>query len=158
MTIFPHAATVPLVGIAHGALDDYLTLQKERITLLGGTAASQPSTQIRVAESATDLDAARLSLFRNFEEMSGAAIAGGHYTPELLARTDRDQVLATRRAVAAVDRVFANAGAGALSLDSPIQRAWRDVHAGAAHFAAVPDGKLAAYGANAFGFPPTAAH
>ncbi len=157
MTIFPHAATVPLVGIAQGALDDYLTLQKDRITLLGSTAASQPSTQIRVAESAADLDAARLSLSRNFEEMSDAAIAGGHYTAELLARMDRDQVLATRRAVAAVDRVFANAGAGALSLDNPIQRAWRDVHAGAAHFAAVPEGKLAAYGANALGLPPTAA-
>jgi alkylation response protein AidB-like acyl-CoA dehydrogenase len=74
------------------------------------------------------------------------------------ARMDRDQVLATKRAVTAVDRVFAGAGAGVLSLDNPIQRAGRDVHAGAAHFAAVPEGKLAAYGALAFGLGPTAAH
>jgi 3-hydroxy-9,10-secoandrosta-1,3,5(10)-triene-9,17-dione monooxygenase len=157
MTVFPHAATVPIVGAAQGAVDDYVASQKDRITLFGSRVASEPSTQIRVAESAADLDAARLSLFRNFEAITDAAIAGGEYPADLLARLDRDQVLATRRAVTAVDRVFAYAGAGALSLNNPIQRAWRDVHAGAAHFAAVPEGKLAAFGALALGLGPAAA-
>ena len=158
MTVFPHAATVPVVGAAQGALDDYVRIQKDRMTIAGTKIAADPSTQIRVAESAADLDAARLSLFRNFADITDAAIAGGDYPADLLARIDRDQVLATRRAVSAVDRVFANAGAGALSLDNPIQRAWRDVHAGAAHFAAVPEGKLGAYGAMTFGLDPRAAH
>jgi 3-hydroxy-9,10-secoandrosta-1,3,5(10)-triene-9,17-dione monooxygenase len=158
LTVFPHAATVPVVGAAQGALEDYVASQKDRVTLFGSKVASEPSTQIRVAESAADLDAARLSLFRNFADITAAAVAGGEYSTELLARIDRDQVLATRRAVAAVDRVFASAGAGALSLDNPIQRTWRDVHAGAAHFASIPEGKLGAYGALAFGLPPTGAH
>ena len=66
--------------------------------------------------------------------------------------------MASRYAVTAVDRIFANAGARALSLDNPVQRAWRDVHAGAAHPVSAPDGRLAAYGALAFGVEPTAAH
>ncbi len=154
--VFPHAATVPLVGTAQGALDDYITQQRDRVGMRGAKPASEPSTQIRVAESAADLDAARLTLFRNFADITATAAAGHDYPPELLARIDRDQVLATRHAVTAVDRVFATAGARALNLDNPLQRAWRDVHAGAAHFAAVPEPKLSAYGALAFGIQPPA--
>jgi 3-hydroxy-9,10-secoandrosta-1,3,5(10)-triene-9,17-dione monooxygenase len=98
MTIFPHAATVPLVGTAQGALDDYVTLQKDRVTLFGSRVASEPSTQIRVAESAADLDAARLRLFRNFADITDAAAASGEFPAELLAWTDRDQGLATKSA------------------------------------------------------------
>jgi len=156
MVVFPHAATVPLVGTAQGALDDYIALQRDRVGMRGAKPASESSTQIRVAESAADLDAARLTLFRNFADITATAAAGHDYPPELLARIDRDQVLATRHAVTAVDRVFATAGARALNLDNPLQRAWRDVHAGAAHFAAVPEPKLSGYGALAFGIQPSA--
>ena len=156
--VFPPAAVVPLVGTAQGALDEYLVQQKDRARITGGTVGSEPSSQIRVAESAADLDAARLTLFRNCAGLTQLAASGDPLPPELLARVNRDQVLASRSAVRAVDRVFANAGARALSLDNPIQRAWRDVHAGAAHPASVPDAPLAAYGAQAFGVDPTSSH
>jgi 3-hydroxy-9,10-secoandrosta-1,3,5(10)-triene-9,17-dione monooxygenase len=158
LTIFPHAATVPLVGTAQGALDEYLHQQKNRARVTGGVVGTEPSSQIRVAESAADLDAARCSLFRTCEDVTQAAASGNPFSPELLARVNRDQVLASRFAVTAVDRIFANAGARALSLDNPIQRAWRDVHAGAAHPASVPDAHLAAYGALAFGVDPATPH
>jgi 3-hydroxy-9,10-secoandrosta-1,3,5(10)-triene-9,17-dione monooxygenase len=82
MVVFPHAATLPVVGTAQGALDDYVASQKERITLFGSRVAGEPSTQIGVAESAADLDAARLSLFRNFADISrrcyrGRPVPGG---------------------------------------------------------------------------------
>jgi 3-hydroxy-9,10-secoandrosta-1,3,5(10)-triene-9,17-dione monooxygenase len=153
-TMFPHAATVPLVGIAQGALDDYLTSQKSRTRMFGGNVASEASTQVRVAESAADLDSARLSLSRSFADITAVAAAGGVFPPELLARVDRDRVIGTRHAVAAIDRIFANAGARALSLDNPVQRAWRDVHAGAAHPASIPEVILATYGALALGVEP----
>ena len=156
--VFPHAATVPLVGIAQGALEQYLASQKNRMRLFGANVAGEMNSQIRVAESAADLDAARLTLFRNCADLMKMAADGDKVTPEVLARVDRDQILASRYAVTAVDRIFANAGARALSLDNPIQRAWRDVHAGAAHPVSAPDGRLAAYGALAFGVEPIAAH
>ena len=97
-------------------------------------------------------------MFRNFADITACASSRDGYPAELLARADRDRVRATRYAVTAVDRIFANAGARALSLDNPIQRSWRDVHAGAAHPAAIPEVPLAAYGALAFGVDPIAAH
>jgi 3-hydroxy-9,10-secoandrosta-1,3,5(10)-triene-9,17-dione monooxygenase len=158
MIVFPHAATVPVIGIAQGALDSYVTSQRDRVRIVGGNVAAEPSSQIRVAESAADLDAARLSLFRNAAEITEVASRCDALPPDLLARVDRDQVLAIRYAVTAVDRIFANAGARALSLDNPVQRAFRDAHAAAAHPAAQPEPRLAAYGALAFGVSPTPAH
>jgi len=157
-TIFPHAATVPLVGIAQGALDQYLTLQTNRARLFGGNVADEAATQIRVAESVADLDTADLTLSRTSADVTAAAASGEAFSADLSARVDRDRVLTTRYALSAVDRIFANAGARALSLDNPIQRAWRDVHAGAAHPASVPEATLAAYGALAFGVDPMASH
>jgi 3-hydroxy-9,10-secoandrosta-1,3,5(10)-triene-9,17-dione monooxygenase len=156
--VFSHAATVPLVGIAQGALEQYLDSQKNRIRLFGASVAGEMNSQIGVAESAADLDAARLTLFRNCADLMKTAADCDEVAPEVLTRVDRDQILASRYAVKAVDRIFANAGARALSLDNPIQRAWRDVHAGAAHPVSAPDGRLAAYGALAFGVEPLAAH
>jgi hypothetical protein len=64
-------------------------------------------------------------------------------------------VLATRDAFTAVDRVLANEEGRAMSLDNPIQRVWRDERA---HAAAVPEGKLSAYGALAFSLRLATAH
>ena len=125
--------------------------------MIGGNIASDPSAQIRVAESAADLDTAHLILFRNAADLTHAATEAT-FSEELLARVDRDRVLTTRHAITSVDRIFATTGARALSLDNPIQRAWRDVHAGAAHPASIPEIPLAAYGALAFGLDPTPPH
>ena len=67
--------------------------------MTGGVVGTEPSSQIRVAESAADLDAARLSLFRTCEDMTQVAASGNPFAPELLARVNRDQVLASRFAV-----------------------------------------------------------
>jgi 3-hydroxy-9,10-secoandrosta-1,3,5(10)-triene-9,17-dione monooxygenase len=158
MLVFPHAATVPVVGIAQGALDSYVASQRDRVRIVGGVVGTEPSSQVRVAESAADLDAARLSLFRTAADVTEIVSRGDALAPDLLARVDRDQVLAIRSAVTAVDRIFANAGARALSLENPIQRAFRDAHAGAAHPAAQPEPRLAAYGALAFGVSPPPPH
>ena len=69
------------------------------------------------------------------------------------ARVRRDQVRAGQLAVAAVGRVFANSGGGVLHLTNPIQRAWRDVNAGALHNSNVPEPLLIAYGAIQLGHP-----
>ena len=155
-SLFAHAVTVPLIGAAQGALDDYVANQRDRVRLFGGAAAAEPATHTRVAESAAELDAASTALARNAAAITAAAAGGRDLPPELVARLDRDQVIAVRQAVAAIDRLFADAGARALDLDRPLQRAWRDVHAGAAHGSNHPDAKLAAFGARAFTPPPAA--
>lgn len=154
MIMYSHTPTLPVIGTAQGALDHYVASQKERVNALGVKVSTDPAAQIRVAESTADLNAARLALARNFADMTRLAVARDTFPPELMARADRDQILAIRRAVTAVDRLFATIGARALNLDNPVQRAWRDVHAGAAHPVSLPDSRLAAHGALAFGLPP----
>jgi Acyl-CoA dehydrogenase, C-terminal domain len=49
--------TVPLLGAAQGAPDDYVANQRDRVRLFGGAAATEPATHTRVGESAAELDA-----------------------------------------------------------------------------------------------------
>ena len=58
---------------------------------------------------------------------------------ELRARARRDQVRATGRAIASIDRLFEASGATALANEQPVQRFWRDAHAGRVHAANDPE-------------------
>lgn len=72
---------------------------------------------------------------------------------ELRLRTRRDQVRATERALTAVDILFKTAGGNSLKRGNPIERAWRDAHAGSVHVANDVERALAMYGKGAFGIP-----
>jgi 3-hydroxy-9,10-secoandrosta-1,3,5(10)-triene-9,17-dione monooxygenase len=66
-------------------------------------------------------------------------------------RVRRDQVLGTGRAIAAVDLLFENSGGRALKVGTPIQRFWRDAHAGRVHAANDPERALKMFGDGEFG-------
>ena len=70
------------------------------------------------------------------------------------ARARRDQVRATGRAIASIDRLFEASGATALGNDQPVQRFWRDAHAGRVHAANDPERAYQIFGNNEFGLPP----
>ncbi|MFG2583102.1 hypothetical protein [Streptomyces malaysiensis] len=70
----------------------------------------------------------------------------------LRTRLRRDQVLATERAVKAVDLLMDNAGGGAMRTGGNVlQRAWRDVHTGRGHITNAPEKALVLFGREAFG-------
>ena len=81
-------------------------------------------------------------------------VAGEEIPFELRARARRDQVRATGRAIASIDRLFEASGATALSNDAPVQRFWRDAHAGRVHAANDPERAYLIFGNNEFGLPP----
>jgi 3-hydroxy-9,10-secoandrosta-1,3,5(10)-triene-9,17-dione monooxygenase len=66
-------------------------------------------------------------------------------------RARRDQVCGTERAVTAIDLVFQAARGLSLRRGNPIERAWRDAHAGSAHAANDVGASLAIVGRGAFG-------
>ncbi|NED52829.1 flavin-dependent monooxygenase, partial [Micromonospora aurantiaca] len=70
---------------------------------------------------------------RNIRDLMRAAEAGREFPLKLRLRTRRDQVLATGRAIRAVDLLFENAGGRALAEGDHVQRRWRDAHAGRVH-------------------------
>jgi len=60
-----------------------------------------------------------------------------------------------RECVAAIDRLFAASGGGALQDGHPLQRIWRDVHAVQAHAGLTWSNHARNYGSLAVGLPPT---
>ena len=50
--------------------------------------------------------------------------------------------------------LFEASGATALNLDQPVQRFWRDAHAGRVHAANEPERAYLIFGNDAFGLPP----
>jgi 3-hydroxy-9,10-secoandrosta-1,3,5(10)-triene-9,17-dione monooxygenase len=150
--VFSFGITAPLIGAAQGALDEHIawTVERTRITR-GSRVAEEPFSQARVAEAASDIDAARLQMMRDLDDMMVLARDGKEIPVELRARGRLDQVRATQLSASAVDRVFTNSGGRVLNERNPIQRAWRDIHAGSLHNSNVPEPILMAYGAMEFG-------
>lgn len=72
---------------------------------------------------------------------------------ELRLRARRDQVRATGRSVASIDLLFESAGATALQNGAPLQRFWRDAHAGRVHAANDPERAYQMFGGGEFGLP-----
>jgi 3-hydroxy-9,10-secoandrosta-1,3,5(10)-triene-9,17-dione monooxygenase len=150
--VFTFGITAPLIGAAQGALDEHIAWTRDRVRITRGSrVAEEPFSQARVAEAASDIDAARLQMTRDLEDMMVLARDGKEIPVDLRARGRLDQVRATQLAASAVDRVFTNSGGRVLHEQNPIQRAWRDIHAGSLHNSNVPEPILMAYGAYQFG-------
>jgi 3-hydroxy-9,10-secoandrosta-1,3,5(10)-triene-9,17-dione monooxygenase len=141
------------IGMATGAYQAHVAYQQERVraSYVGQKAAEDPHAQVRVAEAAADLDAAWLALERNMTELMEYARAGAKIPLPLRLRVRRDQVRGTGQAISAVDRLFENSGGRALKVGTPIQRFWRDAHAGRVHAINDPERALSTFGRGEFG-------
>ncbi|MFI6863872.1 3-hydroxy-9,10-secoandrosta-1,3,5(10)-triene-9,17-dione monooxygenase oxygenase subunit [Streptomyces sp. NPDC050421] len=151
--IFTSAVTAPVIGAVSGGYASYVSRMKERVRLSlgGGNFTEDPFAQVAIARAASDIDATVLQMDRNMRELSELAAAGQEIPMELRLRTRRDQVRGTERAVAAIDLLFKTAGGNALRRGNPVERAWRDAHAGSVHVANDVERALAMYGRGAFG-------
>jgi 3-hydroxy-9,10-secoandrosta-1,3,5(10)-triene-9,17-dione monooxygenase len=152
-SVFSYAITTPIIGMASGAYDAFVAYQRDRVraAYAGQKAKEDPHTQVHVAEAAALIDGAWLALERNMTELMGHARAGERPPMPLRLRVRRDQVLGTGQAVRAIDLMFEYSGGRALKLGTPIQRLWRDAHAGREHAINDPERALAAFGRGEFG-------
>jgi 3-hydroxy-9,10-secoandrosta-1,3,5(10)-triene-9,17-dione monooxygenase len=87
-----------------------------------------------------------LQIERNISEELDLATAGEKIPMPLRVRVRRDQVNATGSAIQSVDRLFESAGGRALKAGTPIQRFWRDAHAGRVHAINDPEKALVMFG------------
>ena len=133
-SVFSCSIAVPVVGMATGAYEAYVSWTRERVRAsTGGKASDDSFNQLRIAEAASKIDAAVGAIERNINEELALAEAGEKIPVALRVRVRRDQVNATGAAIQAVDRLFESAGGRALKAGTPIQRFWRDAHAGRVH-------------------------
>lgn len=153
-SVFTTTIAAPLVGMVAGAYSSYLDTMRDRVRLSygGGRFAEDQFAHVAVARAASEIDAATLQLNRNITALYEYAVTAGPIPTELRLRTRRDQVRATERALEAIDLLFKTAGGNSLKRGNPIERAWRDAHAGSVHVANDVERALAMYGRGEFGF------
>ena len=155
-TVHPTTISAPIVGMAYGAYDAHVEHQGKRVraAFAGEKSKDDPFAKVRIAEAASDIDAAWRQLIGNVGDEYALLKDGKDIPFELRARARRDQVRATARAIASIDLLFEASGATALNIDQPVQRFWRDAHAGRVHAANEPERAYLIFGNEAFGLPP----
>ncbi|MCA2188100.1 3-hydroxy-9,10-secoandrosta-1,3,5(10)-triene-9,17-dione monooxygenase oxygenase subunit [Nonomuraea cavernae] len=151
--MFTTTITAPVIGMAAGCYRSYVTAMRDRVRLSlgGGRFAEDQFAQVAVARAASEIDAAVLQTDRNIRELYEHTVRGEPIPMKLRLRLRRDQVRATERALEAIDILFKTAGGSSLSRGNPIERAWRDAHAGSVHVANDVERALAMYGKGEFG-------
>jgi 3-hydroxy-9,10-secoandrosta-1,3,5(10)-triene-9,17-dione monooxygenase len=107
-----------------------------------------------IGEAAADINAARQELLANVDKMWEIVESGKEVSFADRAAGRRTQVRAAWRAVGAVDQIFARSGGNALRMDKPLQRYWRDAHAGLAHAIHVPSTVYHASAVSSLGLDP----
>jgi 3-hydroxy-9,10-secoandrosta-1,3,5(10)-triene-9,17-dione monooxygenase len=152
-SIFSYAITTPIIGMAEGAYEAHVAYQRQRVraAYAGAKAVEDPFSQLKVAEAAIELDAAWRTLEGNMRELMGHVTAAEKIPMRLRLRIRRDQVHGTAQAIDAVDRLFENSGGRALAVGTPIQRFWRDAHAGRVHAINDAERALVMFGRGEFG-------
>jgi alkylation response protein AidB-like acyl-CoA dehydrogenase len=159
LATIPFSLIAPILGVAEGALADFIEMVKVRTTrgaVAGGNnrMAEYAAIQSRVAEAAGSIDAARLSIFHALEKAAAAAESGQQGDLDLRLRNRLNQAFSMRLLVQAVDALFLASGGQGIFTSKPIQRAWRDAHAGAVHVSLNWDAVSTMYGQYVLGLDP----
>lgn len=144
---FAHTLVGAALGAALGAVEHVTEMLGERRSVAQVKLAEQQSVQIRLGEAAAQVNAAFALIAADRADINRLAQAGQLPDYETRARWRLDAGYAAKLCVQAVETLLPVTGGRGLELTSPIQRAWRDVHAVAQHIALVWDVQAATYGA-----------
>jgi 3-hydroxy-9,10-secoandrosta-1,3,5(10)-triene-9,17-dione monooxygenase len=153
-TMFPLGITAAVIGIAEGALAAHLDYQRDRVTATQTAIKDDPYVLYAIGEAAADINAARQELLANVDRIWEIIDSGSEVSFGDRAAGRRTQIRAAWRAVMAVDQIFSRSGGNALRMDKPLQRYWRDAHAGLAHAIHVPGTTFHASALSSLGVDP----
>jgi len=133
----PFALPAVILGVALAGLEEFAALTQRRVTRQGTSMADLQSMQMRLGESAIELDAARALLRAKAREwvtaIGGTATDDRGILPLGGVSHPYDQTAMSyiaARAYGALSRLMEAAGAGQLALSAPFQRCFRDALAG----------------------------
>jgi 3-hydroxy-9,10-secoandrosta-1,3,5(10)-triene-9,17-dione monooxygenase len=145
------------LGIAQSTIEHFVQTTRTRLSSYSGRNVADFNTvQVHVAEAAASADAARAIMLGDCDEATNSVAEGRIPGLDQRARYRRDGAFAAMLCTKAVDLLFAATGGGAIYARSPMQRAFRDVHAANAHYVLNWDINGAMYGRVALGLPPDA--
>ncbi|HMG78044.1 MAG TPA: acyl-CoA dehydrogenase family protein [Xanthobacteraceae bacterium] len=159
LAALPIAIVAPVLGMAEGALAVFLDMAQVRTTrgaVSGGNRrmAELTTVQLRAAEAAACIDAARLMMFRDLAEAYDTTARGEAIGIDMRLRNRRDQAFCVKLLTQAIDLLFLAAGGQGLFLDHPLQRFWRDAHAAGSHISLNWDAAGSMFGQHLLGLEP----
>jgi alkylation response protein AidB-like acyl-CoA dehydrogenase len=127
------------VGIACGAIDDLVDLATQK-TPSGSRRrlADRAPVQMEVAQAQAELSAAEALMVNEVGLVWEEAEEGAQPDVEARARLRLAATHATRTAARVVDRMYDAGGGTSIYAASPLQRAFRDVHAATQHMVVAP--------------------
>ena len=143
-----------LYGACAGALDRFIERSRGATAVSSGQSYTGQSTfQIRIGRAAALLDTVEMTARRRLSDVHAMLEHSGKVDVMYAARVRRDAAYLASLCVEAIDVLFGAGGGSSLQLSNPLQRAWRDVHAGAANFTLQWDVAGPAYGRVMLGLP-----
>jgi 3-hydroxy-9,10-secoandrosta-1,3,5(10)-triene-9,17-dione monooxygenase len=153
--LFPHILVGPMVGMAQGAYDDYVTEIRVRDSTANAVKlAEQTQIQMKVAEAGTLIQSARTLALDNIREAEH--IVSNRIRPDVVAkvRWRRDGAYAAQNCVKAVQLLQSVIGAAGNFLSNPFQRRFRDIHAAGSQIQVIFDINGAEFGRVELGLEP----
>jgi 3-hydroxy-9,10-secoandrosta-1,3,5(10)-triene-9,17-dione monooxygenase len=117
----------PLVGIAQGAVDEFIRRIQSGAT--GAYMAKSEVIQLRIAEASAAVEAARALMRARIDWILSKAARGETFSDIERASIARDRAFVVRLCMQAVNGLFDVSGGHALFLSEPLQRAHRDAQA-----------------------------
>lgn len=159
LAAFPACLASTGIGMAEDAIDAFLDMATVRKTKgavagAGNAMAEFFQVQSRLAEATASVDAAKLLLMRDVNEVSALAESGETVSVAMRIRNRRDHAFAARLAAQAVEAVYSCCGGIGLHLSNRVQRTWRDTNAVAKHVSLNWDAVSSMYGQHALGLEP----
>ncbi len=149
--MFPGAIAASTLGICEGAINQFVEYTRGRVTVAGVKTAQDPFHVEAVSVALADMSASRRQFLGDITDLYDHVVRGGDITMSMRLEIRRNQVRAVRRVVDAVDNLFNHAGGHSIWLDQPMQRYWRDMHAGMNHVCNVAEPMHLAWGQEFFG-------
>lgn len=123
------------LGVARRALDEFNTLAQRKSRSGEGAMAEDAVVEVEFAHAEAKVQAARALVLDALEDVWRTALSGESNPLEERVRLSMATLHGVRACTEAVDTVFRLAGGGALYDASPLQRCFRDLHAGGQHIA-----------------------
>jgi 3-hydroxy-9,10-secoandrosta-1,3,5(10)-triene-9,17-dione monooxygenase len=152
--LMPTTLVAPVLGMARGMVETFADQLRGRKRPDGTELTHAVASQLRLAESSAEADAARCLLRQNTREVLDRAARDE--TPTLLdrARYRRDHAFMVKLGIRAISRLFEAGGGHALLESNPLQRFHRDALAASQHFGTRWDENAELYGRVALGLEP----
>lgn len=153
--VFPYVLSGAGLGVAQGAWQDFVASLRSRVSSYTGAKVSDfQAVQIHIAEAKSCIDTAELIMRADCADAMRVAEAGEVPDIDTKARFRRNGAFSVSLCTKAVDAIFRLSAGGGLYKRNPLQRAFRDAHAIAAHIAFNTDAAGTTYGRVALGLPP----